>query len=1098
MKYKITLFLLQFMLFMPYLSMGQTGGSKVIQGTVTSKSTGETLVAVTVAEIDVNNRIVNATICDFNGHYVIKVTNTNNKLVFSYVGFKKFTWQIGNTPIVNVEMEETIAQLQSVDIVAQKMHSEGAFKIPTREISTAMQTIDTKEFEGIQVTSLDDALQGRIAGLDIVANSGDPGAGSSMRIRGTTSINANTEPLIVLNNIPYHVDIDPNFDFANANEEQYASMLSINPDDIQSITVLKDAASTAIWGSLGSNGVLMITTKKGAMGKTAIQFTHRITAAVQPKGLNMLNGDDYTMMIKQAYFNPYQNEFDADRDEFNYNPAFEEYENFNNNVDWVDEISQTGITNDSYLTVSGGGERARYRVSGGFYNQTGTVIGQHLGRVSSRAYLDYSVSDRLKIISEFSLTYSDNDRNYTDTDKALTSLLGVAYKKMPNVGVYLQDAYGNNTDEYFNIPRTSNIDDAQSDLKNPVALANLATNNIKIYRIIPTFRLQYDLLDPEKQTLRYNMYVSFDINNKKITRFLPQAATNLYWDEGINRAESADGESMSVQTDNNITWKPRLSNPDHSLLLYASFQARTGNSLNQGLATAGYPGYNDASVEGYLDNAYSNRGSWRSLGLMARMHYAYKSKYIVSASIRRDGSTKFGYAQKYGNFPGISLKWIVSDEPFLASTRNWLSMFALRPSWGISGNQPDQEYLHFSRYGGYGTYAGNQATRPTSLQLSNLQWEKTTQLNYGVDLGFFDDRFIVDLNFYNKHTTDLLFKNLPVPSSSGSNDLAYQNVGTMDNNGWELNFNANRIVKTKNFSIDFSFNLSNYVNRIVELSDGVLSTSNKEYDFRNGSYLTRVQEGNSYGSIYGFRYKGVYQYNDYIPGVQENAPVARDHNNNVIVDQDGDPLPMYFDYGDEGHANYEFVGGDAIYEDINKDGNIDQLDIVYLGNSNPKINGGFGSVFRYKAFSCNMFFNFRVGNKTVNAARMNAENMYTNDNQSTAVNWRWRKDGDVTQMPRAVFNYGYNFLGSDRYVEDGSFLRFKYISLNYTVPSKSLKKYNLKRLNFYLTMNNVLVLTKYSGVDPEVGISSGDFNISIDNAQTPRSKSVTFGVTVGL
>ena len=1089
MKLNIIGTILLIYLLMPCFSFGQApGAGRVVQGTVTSATDGETLVGVGVVEVDSKKRIFSATITDFNGHYVLKVKNPENKLVFTFIGFLTQTKDIGTSSTVDVTMKEELQVVSEVVITAEKVHTDGTFTIPQREISTAVQTIDTKSFEGVQVTSIDDALQGRVAGFDIVANSGDPGAGTSMRIRGTTSINASSEPLIVVNGIPYEVEIDPSFDFANANQEQFANMLSINPDDIEEITVLKDAASTAVWGSKGANGVLVIKTKKGVRGPTRVQYSYRLTGAIQPNGMNMLNGDDYTMLIKQAYFNPQQDENAANVREFLYDPSFSEYENFNNNTDWVDEVTQTGFKNDHYLTVSGGGERARFRISGGFLNQTGTVIGQEMNRISSRAYLDYSVSERIKFISELSFTYTDNDRNYDN-------LLGIAYQKMPNVSVYQQDLQGNNTDVYYNISRSSNLHSEQRDLRNPVALAYLAKNNLKNYRILPTFRLQYDLLNPEVQTLRYNMYVSFDVNNNKVTKFLPREVSNVSWnDGGVNFAESADSESMTVMADNNITWQPKLNNPDHSVLLYGSFQIRTGNNSSQGIGTTNLPSEEiiDASTDGYLSGISSSRSSYRSNALLARGHYTYKERYILGFTFRRDGSTKFGDDRKFGNFPGFSAKWIISDEPFMQSTRKWLSMLAVRPSWGISGNQPWAEYLHFSRYSPYGSYIDMAATRPTTLRLSDLKWEKTTSLNYGLDLGLFNDRFVFDINFYNKRTEDLLFNNLRVPSTSGYSNVPVQNVGTMDNDGWELNFYTNNAIKTKDLRIDFNFNLSNYVNTIVELREDILANYNADFAYNNGTYLSRIQEGNSFGSIYGFKYKGVYQYNDYISGVQESAPVARDEDGNVFTDEDGNPLPMYFAYG-KSNA-YEFKGGDAIYEDINHDGSIDELDIVYLGNSNPKINGGFGSTIRYKNFGCTAFFNFRYGNKIVNAARMYAENMYSLSNQSVAVNWRWRKDGDVTDMPRALYNYGYNWLGSDRYVEDGSFLRLKYLTFNYSVPKAKLKKYNLEQVSLYLTINNLFVLTKYTGVDPEVGY--GSLGVSQDNSRTPRSKDCTLGLSV--
>ncbi|MBN2698748.1 MAG: SusC/RagA family TonB-linked outer membrane protein [Bacteroidales bacterium] len=1071
------------------LVSGQSQGSKmVVQGTVTSATDGEGLISATVVEEDRNKRIISATITDVNGHYVLRIKDPENKLVFRYVGFVPQTKDIGSARTINASLEEERLEISEVVIVAEKKHSDGTFSIPQREVSTAVQTIDTKAFEGIQVTSIDDALQGRIAGLDIVANSGDPGAGTSMRIRGATSINANSEPLIVVNGIPYEVEIDPSFDFATANQEQYANMLSINPDDIEEITVLKDASSTAVWGSKGANGVLVIKTKKGLPGPTRVQYSYRLTGAIQPRGWEMLDGDDYTMLVKQAYFNPQQDENAADVREFLYDPTFSEFENFNNNTDWIAEVTQPGFKHDNYLTISGGGERARFRVSGGFLNQTGTVIGQELNRISSRAYLDYSVSERIKFISELSFTYTDNDRNYEN-------LLGIAYRKMPNVSVYQQDLEGDDTDVYYNISRSTNLHSDQRDLKNPVALAYLAKNNLKNYRILPTFRLQYDLLDPEVHTLRYNMYVTFDVNNDKTTRFLPREVSNFPWNDGqVNRAESQDSESMTVMVDNNITWQPKFNNPNHSVLLYGSVQVRTGNNSSQGIWTSNLPSGEiiEASTDGYLNGMSSSRYAYRSNALLARGHYTFKNRYIFGFTFRRDGSTKFGNDHKFGNFPGISAKWIISDEPFMQFSRSWLSMLAVRPSWGISGNEPWEEYLHFSRYSPYGIYIDMVATRPTTLRLSDLKWETTTSLNVGLDVGFLDNRYVFDINFYNKLTEDLLFSNLRVPSTSGYSNVPVQNVGIMDNDGWEMNFFTNNAVRTNDFRMDFNFNLSNYVNTIVELRDDVLANYNADFNYANGSFLSRIQEGNSFGSIYGFKYLGVYQYNEYIPGVQENAPVARDENGNVFTDEDGNPLPMYFAYGKSNE--YQFKGGDAIYEDINHDGTIDELDIVYLGNSNPKVNGGFGSTIRYKNFGCTIFFNFRYGNMIVNTARMYAENMYTLNNQSVRVNWRWRKDGDVTDMPRALYNYGYNWLGSDRYVEDGSFVRLKYLTFNYSVPRSKLNKWNLEQLSFYLTINNLFVLTRYSGVDPEVGY--GSLGVSTDNSSTPRSKDCTLGISV--
>lgn len=1075
---------------------------RIVQGTVTSKTDGWALIGVNVAEVDANNRVISGTVTDFDGHYVMRVKNANNKLVFSYIGYIKQEIKISGKAKIDVAMTELTQTINEVNVTAQRRHSEGGFSIPQREIATAVQSIDMKEMEGLQVSSVDEALQGRIAGLDIVANSGDPGSGTSMRIRGASSINGNNQPLIVLNGVPYEMQVDQSFDYANSNQEQYANLLSINPDDIQEISVLKDAAASAVWGSKGANGVIMITTKRGYTGPTRVEYSYRYTGTIQPKGRKMLSGDDYTMLMKQEYFNPAQDENAADFDEYNYDPFFSEYENYNENTDWVKAVSQIGNINDHYITLSGGGERATYRVSGGYMYQNGTVIGQTYNRLSSRAYMEYRVSDRLKFTTELSYTYSNNNRSYVfnfgngESPNEDLSILGIAYKKMPNLSIYKQDSEGVASSDYYNILSSSRINWDQKYLVNPVALALQAKNQVKNFRVLPTFRLQYDFLNPQDQTLRYNMYVSFDINNDKTNMFLPGSVTNLPWSSyKYNRSDKGDNEAITIQTDNNITWIPKLDNTDHSLTLYGAFQTTEGRSTYQGITSFGIPSSStqEATTPAYLDNEYTSRSHWRNLGFLTRAHYSYKSRYILSATYRRDGSTKFGNGMKFGDFPGISLKWIASDEPFMVNTKNWLSMLAVRPGWGLAGSQPSYEYLHYSRYGDFGSYIDMTAQRPITLQLKGLKWETTSSFNYGLDLGLFDDKIQADINVYQKRTTDQLFPNVAIPNSSGFSTLTYKNAGTMDNMGWEINLFGNKLLTKGNFSMDFRFNIANSVNTIVKLDESILNSYNADYDYENGTYLTRIQEGNSFGSIYGFKYLGVYRYDEYKAGSQEDAPVAKNEDGRIILDEKGEPVPMVFAYGR--NNEYEFRGGDAKYEDVNHDGSIDELDIVYLGNSNPLFNGGFGPTFRYKQLSMTLFFNYRVGNKIVNTARMLAENMYSTNNQSIAVNYRWRKDGDETTIPRALFQSGYNWLGSDRFVEDGSFLRFKYLTFNYALPKNTAKKLKLDKANFYLTFNNLFVLTKYTGVDPEVGY--GSLGVSQDYGQTPRSKDMTLGITLG-
>jgi TonB-linked SusC/RagA family outer membrane protein len=1092
-------------LLIPYVVFSQTAGSAklVVQGTVTEKLSGETLAGATVVEQDNTNRIVSSTITDVNGHYVINIKKPENTLIFSFIGFITQTKPIGSNRVINVSLEGESTQIGEVVVKAEKNSSYGGMPIPKREISSAIQTISIKSLEGSTASSIDEALQGRVSGLDIVASSGDLGAGNSMRIRGISSINGNTQPLIVVNNVIYEGSNDPTFEFSNATQEQFATLLSVNPSDIEEISVLKDASSAAIWGSRGANGVISIKTKRGTAGPTRFEYSYKFGMAKQPRGLNMLNGDDYSMMIKQAYFNAAQDENAANVKEFMYDENYSEYENFNNNTDWVKEVIQTGITQQHDLTVTGGGDRARFRLSGGYLNQKGTVIGQTLDRLTARSTLDYTISDRILVSSELSFTYRDEYRNWKKNDwdwgdPYNLSLLGIAYKKMPNVSVYQQDLEGNNTDLFYNIPSSSGLNSEQKDLLNPVASGRLAKNNMKSYQILPTFRLQYDFLDPETSLLRYNMFVSFDVWNDKTSKYLPDQVSNLDWNDPlVNNADNYSSSGINIMATNEVNWQA-IKNSEHKLLLHGEVRVESGNGNKFSIINACLPTdkHFDAASQAYLSSIGSGRWYSRKTSFIAQAHYVFLDRYICSVTINREGSTRTGKNYKYGNFPGISAKWIITDEPFMAGTKNWLSMLALRPGWGINGNQPSKDYLQYSRYSIYDNYVDNPAIVPNSLQLANLKWETTKSWNLGADLGFFDDRYVFDFNLYNKNTYDLLFPDQSIPSSSGFSTVTLKNGGSINNKGWEMNFYGNKVIKVNDFFVDFNFNLSNNYNKILKLDKQILDSKNADFDYGNGSYLTYIQNDNPYGSIYGFKHKGVYQYNDYIAGEQESAPVARDKKGNVITDENGEPLPMYFAYG---RSNaYEFKGGDAIYEDVNHDGNIDELDIVYLGNSNPKLFGGFDFRIGYKGFSIRPVFVFRYGGKNVNLARMWAENMYSLDNQSKAVNWRWRKDGDVTEIPRALYQTGYNWLGSDRFVEDASYCRFKYMVVSYALPRKALDRMKLQQLTFNLTINNIYTWTRYTGVDPEVSapLSNNGNGIAFDRSSTPRAKDATLTISV--
>lgn len=1090
------------------MTMGASAQITAVHGTV-SDEFGE-ITGASVCEIDGTGRIIEATVTDLNGNFSMKIRNTKDKIRFSYVGCKSQTLPIDRDEYAVTLKSET--NLKEVTVVAKRRVNGGGLSIPEREISFASQSISTKEFEGLGMNTIDEALQGRISGLDIVSMSGNLGSGTTMRLRGSSSISTltNSNPLIVVNGNTWNVDMS-NFDMSSANDEQFAQLLNINPEDIEELTVLKDAAATAIYGSQGANGVIEIKTKRGKRGAPRISYSLRLTGTYQPKGYKLLSGDDYTMLLKEAYFNPEQKDGAANIPEINYDPTFSEYEQYNNNTDWQDAVTQLGLRQNHYVSVTGGGEKASFRIAGGFDNETGSVIKQHLQRFSTRVSLDYFVSERIKISTNFSMTYTKNKRNYD-------ALLPLAYKKMPNMSIYEQDPVtGENTNRYYQMLQTAPevFKDDQKKYVNPVASANLAKNDQRTYDITPEFQINYHLLglDEEHHQLNWEGRVYMNIFNDYVDKMYPSELVTIPWKDGVNLAYGGSTKNVSFTTKQTLTFIPHFTNKDHSLMMLGRFELTSGNSNGQGTDKYGLSsGTGSVDAEGMIKGLSSSFAQWRSMYYTFSTHYAYKGRYMFDFSVRADGTTKFGPDRRWGYFPAVSGRWNIVDEPWMKATNNWLSMLSARVSWGKVGNQPGQDYLYESKYGSTDRYLDMSAMRPLNIRLTDLRWETKATWDIGMDLGLWNDKLVFALEWYDSKTSDMLMKDVRIPSNSGFYTKAYANVGSMRNRGWEFNINTNHLIQAgKKFWVDLNATFANNKNEILTMDENVLKSLNTDFNFDgNRVTLQRVQLHNPFGAIYGFRYKGVYQYQyetflnmtdaerlDFIAS-GKTAPIAMTAEGKVIYDDEGEPVRMMYNFSNDGTGkNYKFKGGDAMYEDVNNDGNINALDIVYLGSSLPKLTGGFGFNINYNRWKLNAQFNYRIGNKILNLARLDAEAMINNNNQSQAVNYRWRKEGDVTSIPRAMYGKGtnYNTLVSDRFVENGSFLRLNYLQLSYSFDPKFVKKaIGLSGLRFYASANNLFCLTKYTGVDPEIGY--GSYGAATDNGQTPRSKSYTLGITV--
>lgn len=494
----------------------------------------------------------------------------------------------------------------------------------------------------------------------------------------------------------------------------------------------------------------------------------------------------------------------------------------------------------------------------------------------------------------------------------------------------------------------------------------------------------------------------------------------------------------------------------------------------------------DISADGRTQNteltAASRFSQTRSVGAVIQAQYGYKDKYLFNASLRGDGNSRFGPTYRYGLFPAVSMRWRISGEKFFQKFK-WLDEFSLRASYAHSGNAPRTDYSFYNTYTTYGfSYQGEAAVYPSSMLLNNLRWETVKGANIGTNISLFGGRIRSDIDVYRNRTDDLFSNGLAIPTTTGYSNVN-MNIGTMDNQGWEFAL-WTIPYKSKTLTIGFDFNIANNQNVFREISP--YFPSSKGVMTANGNYLAMLQVGNPFGAFYGYKYKGVY--------ADKEATIAKDANGNAIVGPNGQVVYMRFSYPT---VDYIFQPGDAIYEDINHDGNIDNKDVVYLGNSNPKFTGGFGPNFTYKNWRLTSFFSFRTGVEVVNGTKMNTTKMYNYDNQSTAVLRRWRQEGDITDIPRGIIGGGYNWLGSDRYVEDASFLRFRTITLSYALIPKRAKELGIKSLRMYLTAENLYTFTNYKGQDPEVAqVSSDPFRVLTDYSMTPPAKSFTIGAVV--
>lgn len=1066
---KIHIVLLLLAISVSTLSGQETG---VLKGKVTDAATGEPLIGVTVVEVNELNRTLNGTVTDMNGNFAIRISSDTTTVKISYVGYRTEQFTVTPEEFLDVGLDEETKQLEEVVVTYEGKKVGGFIPVSERDLTSSVEKVEMAELEEVKVSNLGEMLQGRASNVDITMASGDPGAGMSVRIRGTASISGSNQPLIVVDGVPFEIELDNDFDFSAVTQEQFSGLLNIAPEDILSIQVLKDAAATAVWGSRGANGVLLIESKRGIKGKTSFDYLYKLSIQQQPETVPLLDGDSYSMLMLEGILNAGSTEIP---DELSYNKDWEEFYNYSQNTDWISAITQTGFSHDHNFSLTGGGESALYRFSAGYLDQTGTTVGTDYQRFTSRFNLDYHVSSKLLFSGDLSYTYSDNDLSYKDDNFQTRGIRGLAYVKAPNMSIYEYDSEGNLTDNYF--APGENFQGQGSQWYNPLALANEATWNRKQHRLRTKLQVTYDILD----NLVFQSFVAYDLDNQLENKFLPQIVTGMPWTSPFaNLASGMDYQSSVLESQSQLVFT-YLKGSRHKLTSMIAFTLSDKKNGWYWGGTSNLPSqyltyYAQPAPVYWIGDGYSQN---RMVAFLGFAHYTLLDRYMVQLNIRREGSSRFGYESRWGTFPSVSVAYRISSEPFMSSVR-FLNDLKLRYSYGVNGNQPGGSYGYFNLYSTRNEYIDLPVVVPTNLQLDHFRWERNSQINYGLDLFAFNNYLEVHFDVYTQRSKDLIWENLDLPSTSGFPEIT-RNWGSMDNRGWEVMF-VTDILKREQLKLDVNFNIAHNENRITEIPDNFDFEYGSEAD--NGQYARRAMEGHPIGAFYGFRYLGVFP--------TDADAVARDAEDNVIYDLQGKPL--YMRYGNA--EGYRFRGGDAMYEDINHDGLINELDIVWLGDSNPRFLGGFGSKLSWRRLVVTLFFHYRVGQDIVNRTKMYNENMYYRNNQSVSVLNRWRRQGDITDIPRALYNQGYNWLGSDRFVEDGSFLRFKSASISYSFR-KLAERIRLSDMKLHLMVYNIYTWTNYTGVDPEVPMLSNDpFFIGEDRADTPPPHSYILSLNI--
>lgn len=1063
----------------------------IIRGRVLDKTEGVSVIGANVIEYDKENRVVNGTVCDVNGDFLLKLKDPANIVKVVMIGYNTKTIPSSAASNITIELVPTTRQVGEVVVTARKREELSLTNIDDRDVASSRVKVDMEEMRESGALSAADALQGKVSGLDIIAASGDPGAGSQLVIRGISGM-GNNKPLVVIDGIRQQPINDYNggdqFDLASADQEDISNLLNIALQDIKSIEVLKDAASTAVYGAEGADGVLIIETFKGKFGKVKFDYSYKGSMLFQPKAIPMLDGDEYIMLQLEEWHNK-EGVFDVPP-EIAYDVDYVDFFNYSQNTDWLGAITRTGRTHDHYFNLSGGGEKTSYFTSFSYIDEKGTTLNADAKTFISRINLDYRLSKKTLFSVQFSYINERIGNNVKLDDGTGTNrtrnVREMAYMKAPNMSIYRYDALGNRTDEFFN--PINSYQGSGAVYFNPVAIARLSKDDSRSNRLQNNFTLQYNV----NRWLNFRETLSFQFGGNKGFTYLPYSALGTDWLEWtVNKAEESNNINTSINTETQLAFNSPFDSSNHSISGAVAWITNQAQYEWMNLQSRNLPSVviQDPAAGGRINWIGDGSGESRNIGAVANVNYKYKDRYMVQGIFRADAYSLFGANNRWGYFKSLSFGWRFSDEPILDNF-NWLGESMFRVSWGVAGKPPasrpglpDVTYARFATYesGSY-NYYNHIGVVNTQIALDNLKWQSVVETNIGLELSLFNDRLYLEGEVYKKRTEDMIFAPYYISSSSGFANVPYFNGGELENKGWEFMMNY-IVIKKKDFRVTTYFNTSHNENAFKKFPDNF----NKEKDVTigDGKYPLRLEEGQPIGSFFGFRYLGVYP-------TDEDA-FARDVNGNLLIDAFGNAIPMSY-------KGYIFRGGDAKYADLNHDGKIDLNDVEYIGDSNPDYTGGFGANIKYKNISMQFGFHYRVGFDIVNRNAINTQGMNDKNNQSKRVLNRWRVEGQDYEdmLPRAFMDHEANNLGSDRYVEKGDYLRLLNLMVTYQFKKEFCQKLNINSLDVSLSGRKLFTLTNYTGEDPEIGQDASDpYWIGEDKSNTPPPRMYTLTVSVG-